>query len=74
VRTGTLFISNGIAANLRGTIYTLRNNVTEERIYKLESLSYAEDGLVEVTGSHVPLTSTGALAIMDDSGFDVEIA
>lgn len=74
VNTGTLSISNGIASNLRGTIYTLRNPVTEDRIYKLESLSYAEDGLVEVTGSHVPLTRFGALAVMDDSGFDVEYA
>jgi len=74
VNTGTLGISNGIATNLRGTIYTLQNSVTEDRIYKLESLSYAEDGLVEVAGSHVPLTSAGALAVMQDSGFDVEIA
>lgn len=74
VSTGTLSISNGIASNLRGTIYTLQNSVTEDRIYKLESLSYAEDGLVEVTGSHVPLTGSGALAVMDDSGFDVEFA
>ena len=67
-------VYNGYATNLRGVIYTLRNSVTEDRIYKLESLSYAEDGLVEVTGSHVPLTESGALAVMDDSGFDVEFA
>jgi hypothetical protein len=74
VSSGSLQISNGIASNLRGTIFTLRNSTTEDRVYKLESLSYAEDGLVEVTGSHVPLTSTGALAIMDDRGFVVETA
>jgi hypothetical protein len=74
VNEGTLNVSNGIASNLRGTIYTLRNTFTEDRIYKLESLSYAEDGLVEVVGSHVPLTGSGALAVMDDSGFDVEFA
>ena len=74
VSSGTLRISNGTASSLRGTIFTLRNSTTEDRIYKLESLSYAEDGLVEVTGSHVPLTSTGALAIMDNRGFVVETA
>ena len=74
VSSGSLQISNGIASNLRETIFTLRNSTTEDRIYKLESLSYADDGLVEVTGSHVPLTGTGALAIMDDGGFVVETA
>jgi len=27
-------------------------------VYKVESLTFAEDGLVEVAGSYVPLTST----------------
>ena len=79
VSSGTLQVLSGRTKDLRGTIFTLKNSTTEDRIYKLESLSYAEDGLVEVTGSHVPLTSdtaqvSGALAIMDDRGFDVEIA
>ena len=46
----------------------------EDRVYKVEALTYAEDGLVELTGSHVPLTESGALAIMDDRGFLVELA
>jgi hypothetical protein len=80
VQSGTLRVS-GNTASPRGIIYTLRNSTTEDRIYKVESLTYAEDGLVELTGSHVPLVikgdsriPEGALAIMDDRGFVVDLA
>ena len=73
VQTGSLSVS-GNTASPRGIVYTLRNSTTEDRIYKVESLTYAEDGLVELTGSHVPLTTGGALAIMDNQGFDVDLA
>ena len=73
VKTGSLSVS-GNTASPRGIIYTLRNSTTEDRIYKVESLTYAEDGLVELTGSHVPLTTGGALAIMDNRGFVVDLA
>lgn len=71
VLEGSLNVSNGTATP-RNIVYTLRNSVTEDRIYKLEALTYADDGLVEVTGSHVPLTNSGALAVMQESGFKVE--
>ena len=65
----------------RGIIFTLANTTTEDRIYKVESLTYAEDGLVELTGSHVPLVikgdsriPEGALATMDDRGFVYDLA
>ena len=46
-------------------LFTLKNSVTSNRVYKLETISYSEDGLVEVSGSHAPLTSTGSLAILE---------
>ena len=80
VQSGTLSVS-GNTASPRGIIYTLRNSTTEDRIYKVESLTYAEDGLVELTGSHVPLVikgdsriPEGALATMDDRGFVYDLA
>nr|BDD46115.1 hypothetical protein 14 [bacterium] len=77
VTEGVLFVGDdGNAPNSlhRGIIFTLANTTTEERIYKVESLTYADDGLVELTGSHVPLTETGALAIMDNREFDIDLA
>ena len=52
----------------RGVLFTLKNAVTTDRVYKLETIAYAEDGLIEVSGSHAPLTSTGQLAILDGWG------
>ena len=47
------------------TVFTLKVSTAESRVYKLESLTYAEDGLVEVTGSHMPITEIGSLKILD---------
>ena len=47
---------------LWGSIFAVsRRNNPQTRVYKLESLTYAEDGLVEVAGSVAPLTDTGLL-------------
>ena len=48
-----------------GVLFTLKNTVTSNRVYKVETISYAEDGLVEISGSHAPLTDSGSLAILD---------
>ena len=51
-----------------GVLFTIKNTVTSSRAYKVETISYTEEGLVEISGSHAPLTSTGSLAIL--SGWD----
>ena len=56
----------GLAAGeFRGSVFTQSKKNVNDRIYKLESLTYAEEGFVELAGSYVPLTSTGSLAILD---------
>lgn len=67
VKSGTLSAKNNKTsqASLFGTVFTVRNNTTVDRVYKCESLSYSEDGLVEVAGSHEPLTSSGSLAVLN---------
>ena len=50
---------------LFGAVFTIKNSTTTDRVYKVESLSYAEDGLVEIAGSHVPLTSGGTLEVLN---------
>ena len=49
----------------RGCVFTVAQTDTSDRVYKLESLTYSEEGFVEVAGSYEPLTSTGGLAVLD---------
>ena len=64
VKEGTLNTSN-VDHALRGSLFTIRNNTTENRVYKVESIAYTEEGLVEIAGSFVPLTDTGSLAVLE---------
>ena len=59
---------SSVAQQFKGCLFTLRNNTTENRVYKVESISYTEEGLIEIAGSFVPLTSTGSLAVLEWRG------
>jgi len=61
---GETTINFDASIGLRSVLFTLKNTTTSNRVYKVETISYSEDGLVEVSGSHVPITSTGSLAIL----------
>ena len=50
------------------SLFTIRNSTTENRVYKAESISYTEEGLIEIAGSYVPLTSSGSLAVLEWGG------
>lgn len=54
-----------MTTELWGTLFTLDNTTTINRVYKLESLTYAEDGLIEVAGSYQPLNPDGTLAALN---------
>ena len=66
IQRATMTIVDGRCTNkvLWGTVFTEEDQVNESRVYKLENLSYSDDGLVEVVGSACPLASNGALAIL----------
>lgn len=68
--TATINIKDGKtgANDLLGTVFAILNNTTKNRVYKVETLSYADDGLVEITGSFAPLTDKGSLAVLDWKG------
>lgn len=74
IQEGTIQVANGVVTDpvFYGTVFTVVEGSNVIRVYKLEALTYAEDGLVEVTASHMPLTSEGSLAILDwdDDYFD----
>ena len=67
VNSTTLTVSNGqaVGATLRGTVFSIKNSTTEDRVYKVETLQYAEDGLVEISGSFVPLRDDGKFQVLD---------
>ena len=75
IRQGDLrFKPDGTADDaIRGCVFSARNEVSTNRVYKVDSLSIGEEGFVKVTGAHMPLADNGALEIMQgwdgDEGF-----
>jgi len=67
VKTATIEVTDNRTEQtaLWNSVFTINNTTTRDRVYKLESLEYSNDGLVSVTGSHVPLTSSGTIAYLD---------
>ncbi len=56
-----------------GCVFSVFEDNEESRIYKIESLSYDDNGFVEVAASHSPLTERGTLAVLDWSDSDFEV-
>lgn len=59
---------------LFGCVFTVVNSEVNKRIYKVEEIAIGEDGLMQITASHSPVTDTGTLAIlgMDPTRFVFE--
>ena len=43
-----------------------------DRVYKVESITYGEEGLIQIAASHVPLTDDNKLAVLEHSNPDNE--
>jgi hypothetical protein len=71
VKAAAITVAGGEVADaaFRGTVFTLANTVTANRVYKVETLAMGEEGFVTVSGSYQPLTDEGTLAVLrwDDS-------
>ena len=67
VKTARIKVSGGKTNQtaLYDSVFTINNTTSRNRVYKLESMQYADDGLVSVTGSFVPLTSSGTIKYLD---------
>ena len=65
VKEATLQVSDGKAtqAELHNSVFTVVRQASTNLVYKCESLSYDEDGLVEVEGTHMELNSDGQLLL-----------
>ena len=57
-------------AGLKNKLFAQVDSTIEDRIYKVESITYGEDGLIQVAASHVPLTSDGKLAVLYNASPD----
>ena len=49
---------------LTNKLFAQVDTTEEDRIYKVESITYGEEGFIEIAGSHVPLTSDDKLAVL----------
>ena len=67
VTATTLNVSNGKATNssLFGCVFTENQTETTSRCYKVEEITFDDEGFIEVAGSYVPLTSTGTLKVLE---------
>ena len=76
VKQTRITVKNGYCENvdLRGTVYTLANSTTTSRVYKVETLAMGEEGFVEITASHEPVTDRLTMKTLDwnDSDFVIE--
>lgn len=75
VQQSTMTIRNmkAVQAKFFGGVFCIRNSTTTKRMYKVETLSYADDGLVEVSGSETPLSNSGTLRILEWGNGDFSI-
>ena len=67
VLEATLNVVNGRTtnSNLYGSVFTVKQTSESNRLYKTESLTYTDEGLIEVSASHAPLLSDGTLATIN---------
>ena len=65
-REGTLTATNGRASSqFRNSVFTVQQTNTADRIYKIESITYTDEGFVQLTATHQPLNENGKLSVLD---------
>jgi hypothetical protein len=77
VETGTMTIDgNGYVTDNKfaGAVFTVYADAQSARVYKAELISYDEQGMVEITGSHVPQEPSGKITYLNlaESLFEVQ--
>ena len=67
VQTKTMVINaNGLTApEFANGVFTQYTETTNSYMYKAELIVYDEDGMVEISGSHVPLTADGKITYLN---------
>jgi len=75
VAEGSLIIANGIAQNLRNTVFSVKNSQVSNQVYQVEAIEVNEDGIVTIKASSFPVDSESRSLIAADvaSGASFEI-
>ena len=66
VTEATANFSNPLPSQYRGSLFTIKESEASDQCYKVESITFGDDGLVELTGSYAELTSDGKLAMLQN--------
>ena len=66
VQSGVLLIANGVAQNLRNTVFSVINANATSQIYQIEALEVDTDGIVTIKASNYPVDSSGRSLIARD--------
>ena len=56
--------NNKASSQFRNSVFTIQKTDTADRIYKIESITYTEDGFVQLTATHQPLDSDGKFKVL----------
>ena len=60
VTEATVDFSNTNAVKaFAGSLFTIKEEEASDQCYKEESITFGDDGLIELSGSHVPLIDIG---------------
>ena len=66
VREATANFSTSSIQSYAGSLFTIKESEASDQCYKVESITFGEDGLVELTGSYAELTSDGKLVMLQN--------
>ena len=66
----TMVVSSGKSSNLFGSIFCLADRVQQTQVYKVQTLSFNEEGNIEVEAIHWPTNQVGVSNISD--GWNVD--
>jgi hypothetical protein len=66
VQSGTLQVANGVAQNLRNTVFSVVNTNASSLVYQIEGLEVDTDGIVTIKASNYPVDSNSRSLIARD--------
>ena len=56
--------NNKASSQFRNSVFTIQKTDTADRIYKIESITYTEEGFVQLTATHQPLDADGKFKVL----------
>lgn len=68
VREATENFDNTLSSAYRNCLFTIKETEKTDQCYKVESITFGEDGLIDLAASYVKLTDDGKLAILQGWG------